>query len=114
MCGIGCCVWVTEIPKDEIEEICNSIRNRGPDSFGEYTIEDSNVHFAASVLRMRGSDVTPQPLISPSGDVFAWNGEVFGGLYVIIIYTSYNRLRMVRMIHKLCLSQFVMVQMYLV
>lgn len=84
MCGIGCCIWVKEIPRYEIQGICDSIRNRGPDSFREHTIEDSNVHFVASVLRMRGSDVTPQPLISPSGDVFVWNGEVFGGLHVII------------------------------
>lgn len=88
MCGIGVCIWTDHTDQrdieDEIQHIHESIQNRGPDAFGEYKPDDLNANFMGSVLSMRGMCTTSQPLISPSGDVFIWNGEVFGGLDVKI------------------------------
>ncbi|KAG8460435.1 hypothetical protein KFE25_013085 [Diacronema lutheri] len=39
------------------------------------------IELTASVLGIRGAAPVLQPLVSPAtGDVLAWNGEVFGGL----------------------------------
>lgn len=40
------------------------------------------MRFHASVLHMRGTDVTPQPFTAPNGDVLLFNGEIFDGLEV--------------------------------
>lgn len=61
----------------------------GPDYSGSHTIVvevDSGIslelRFHATVLHMRGDQLTRQPFVSKDGDVFLWNGEVFGGLDV--------------------------------
>ena len=90
MCGIGVCIWNDHVDKrdidDEIQHIQESIQNRGPDSFSEYKPDDLNMHFIGSVLSMRGIEITSQPLISSCGDILIWNGEVFGGLDVMIMF----------------------------
>lgn len=40
------------------------------------------MRFHASVLHMRGTDVTPQPFTADNGDVLLFNGEIFDGLEV--------------------------------
>lgn len=40
------------------------------------------MRFHASILHMRGKQVTVQPFTAPNGDVFLWNGEIFDGVEV--------------------------------
>ena len=88
MCGIGICIGnykeKTEYLDNEIRMIATSIQNRGPDNFRQYELKDLNIIFLSSVLSLRGEEIVSQPLISPEGDVFLWNGEVFGGYTVLI------------------------------
>ncbi|KAG0150251.1 hypothetical protein CROQUDRAFT_652686 [Cronartium quercuum f. sp. fusiforme G11] len=70
------------------ECVRRAIGPRGPDVQSEARVEISdsspahnlNIQFFGSVLHMRGPSVTVQPIRAPSGSVFLWNGEVFGGL----------------------------------
>lgn len=48
------------------------------------TSRNLDMRFFGSVLHMRGSSLTIQPLRSDSGSVFLWNGEVFDGFSVSI------------------------------
>ncbi|KAL7748084.1 hypothetical protein RI367_006630 [Sorochytrium milnesiophthora] len=68
------------------EEWIESIRRRGPDAVdtlsttaagGLWTLE-----ILASVLHVRGSATTRQPVQLPSGSIFCWNGEVYDGMEV--------------------------------
>lgn len=40
------------------------------------------MRFHASILHMRGKEVTVQPFTAPNGDVLLWNGEIFDGVEV--------------------------------
>lgn len=44
---------------------------------------ENRATFMGAVLRMRGTEVQKQPLMNDRGDVFLWNGEVFGGIEVL-------------------------------
>ena len=64
------------------DAVVQGIRNRGPDSLKRVCIDDNAIELIASVLHMRGREITVQPLIAKTGDVLLWNGEVFGGIAV--------------------------------
>ncbi|KAJ2479071.1 hypothetical protein EV174_004123 [Coemansia sp. RSA 2320] len=68
-------------------DLIEANRRRGPDAHNELlaTLSNGNSHtslkFGAHVLHLRGSHMQSQPLIDrETGDIFCWNGEVFGGL----------------------------------
>lgn len=86
MCGIGAYIPITTVKRDELNQavgrIAQHIRNRGPDSFQTVSLPNSSVTFVASVLHMQGTEISRQPLVSPNGDVFLWNGEVYEGVVV--------------------------------
>jgi len=89
MCGI----LVSVGPRDASashDDLVDWIAARGPDSLQTHRIQlparDSEtpleITFTSSVLHLRGHEVTVQPLISGSGDVLCWNGEVWEGLEI--------------------------------
>lgn len=83
MCGIGIALMSTSAEDpSEMDRIRTCIGNRGPDSYEEYEFNSGFCTTVSSVLHMRGEEICKQPLVSPNGDVFLWNGEVFGGLCV--------------------------------
>ncbi|KAK8796631.1 hypothetical protein WA588_000760 [Blastocystis sp. NMH] len=43
---------------------------------------ENRATFMGAVLHMRGTEVQKQPRMNDRGDVFLWNGEVFGGIEV--------------------------------
>lgn len=85
MCGIGCLVSfsVEHLSKDLKEGLLSNLKRRGPDCSKQ--LSRSNTHyqcfFSGHVLHLRGA-VTAQPVEDERGDVFLWNGEVFGGVQV--------------------------------
>ena len=104
MCGIAALLCRSDAPVTlQVElwgRLIRSVRDRGafavssaaespgPDAHGEalhdFTTSDGTtwrLRLFASVLALRGP-TTPQPLRRPDGSLFAWNGEVFGGLSV--------------------------------
>ena len=75
------------------------IWSAGPDADAEavhrFTTADGTpwvIRLYASVLALRGP-TTPQPLRRSDGSLFAWNGEIFGGLPV---RTNLNRVLLKR------------------
>ena len=60
------------------------IRNRGPDSYccHKLAVSEYILEFHSSVLHLRGTCVTIQPILSSTGNILMWNGEVFDGLDV--------------------------------
>ncbi|KAF7244998.1 Asparagine synthetase domain-containing protein 1 [Varanus komodoensis] len=89
MCGI-CCVVSLSVhpPKDCLlqEDILCNLRRRGPNSSQQLLKSvlrpPYKCFFSGHVLHLRGL-ITPQPMEDPiSGDVFLWNGEIFGGIPV--------------------------------
>ncbi|EGF97459.1 uncharacterized protein MELLADRAFT_85339 [Melampsora larici-populina 98AG31] len=103
MCGIG--VIIQRTPKQSpsnfshddhgrpLELICECVRRaigpRGPDVQSETRVvselsDDFNLdlQFFGSVLHLRGSSVTVQPMKGQTGSIFLWNGEIFEGLSV--------------------------------
>lgn len=85
MCGICCVVSLTTAQHPLEKHACEKLKNRGPNSCQDVTETLSNpnysLFFSAHVLHMRGC-LTPQPLQDENGNMFLWNGEVFGGLTV--------------------------------
>lgn len=63
----------------------------GPDYQQTVTLEVSshlNMKMFASVLHLRGGQITKQPHVAPStGDMFCWNGEV-GSVFPIRLYEA--------------------------
>ncbi|KAI9025684.1 asparagine synthase-domain-containing protein [Hyaloraphidium curvatum] len=58
------------------------ISRRGPDHQGSHRVECGDlwqIAFSATVLHLRG-DLCRQPVVTASGNVLCWNGELFGGL----------------------------------
>ncbi|KAJ8351525.1 hypothetical protein SKAU_G00230010 [Synaphobranchus kaupii] len=88
MCGICCAVSTCSSRSAMESRAYENLRKRGP-CYGReirktaITKKDLSYHclFSAHVLHMRGP-MTPQPTEDDSGNVFLWNGEVFGGLPV--------------------------------
>jgi len=88
MCGILCIINKVESTASKNlvkEKVIGLLNRRGPDKTHSHTtqttcIDDTKLElsFYGSVLHLRG-DLTQQPLVNSSGDVFLWNGEVFGG-----------------------------------
>uniref|UniRef100_A0A8C5MR47 Asparagine synthetase domain-containing protein 1 n=1 Tax=Leptobrachium leishanense TaxID=445787 RepID=A0A8C5MR47_9ANUR len=84
MCGICCSVSLIARPGDTLSEDDANLRRRGPNGSHQFVTCDSNNYscvFSGHVLHLRGQ-LTPQPLRNKDGDVFLWNGEVFGGIEV--------------------------------
>ena len=61
--------------------------HRGPDhvKYSTHALGKFNGHFCGCTLHFRGS-ITSQPLAAANGDLLLWNGEIFGGLGVFMIY----------------------------
>ncbi|WZZ73909.1 hypothetical protein YC2023_085279 [Brassica napus] len=98
-----------------VEDVKSALSQRGPDSVGEkkillqptcaqepvtlsffeateeaYKLENTTtsgeLHFIGSTLQLRGTTPIIQPLVDSSGNILAYNGEVFGGIEL----TSYD------------------------
>ncbi|KAM8933803.1 asparagine synthetase domain-containing protein 1 [Pelodytes ibericus] len=86
MCGICCVVSLCDCPGNKTGSGDDAnIRRRGPNS-SQQLVEGSPSHgyqcvFSGHVLHLRG-ELTPQPLKDHHGNIFLWNGEVFGGIEV--------------------------------
>ncbi|KAM4697454.1 asparagine synthetase domain-containing protein 1 [Rhinophrynus dorsalis] len=86
MCGICCTLSLVAScgHKSSSQEDAN-LRRRGPNSAHQIIRNDQsygyNCCFTGHVLHLRGK-LTPQPLQDKYGNVFLWNGEVFGGIEV--------------------------------
>ncbi|XP_029461860.1 asparagine synthetase domain-containing protein 1-like isoform X1 [Rhinatrema bivittatum] len=88
MCGICCLVSLSVRPcDDEVLKgaMLHCLTRRGPNSSHQLgkSVNDLCYHclFFAQVLHLRGQ-LTPQPTEDIHGNVFLWNGEVFGGMHV--------------------------------
>lgn len=86
MCGIYCCLAIDgehdAADNSSRSVLYDAIRRRGPDAFHEYHAKgdktEVRIHFAASVLSLRGQRVTEQPLLDPATrSVLCWNGEAW-------------------------------------
>ncbi|XP_075464513.1 asparagine synthetase domain-containing protein 1 [Ascaphus truei] len=86
MCGICCTVSLTVSCGDRSDCQDSNLRRRGPNSSHQLIKSDSacgyKCSFSGHVLHLRGK-LTPQPLQDNNGNVFLWNGEVFGGIDVL-------------------------------
>lgn len=83
MCGIYCSVASADktLPTPSAQLVA-AIRRRGPDSYRERIIAAERtplrLHFAASVLSLRGSLLSSQPLQDEiTGSILCWNGEAW-------------------------------------
>ncbi|KAM9305577.1 asparagine synthetase domain-containing protein 1 [Gastrophryne carolinensis] len=85
MCGICCTISLCTPLDIDCSQESKNLKCRGPDSSQILVKRDSNHNysclFSGHVLHLRGS-LTPQPLQDKNGNVFLWNGEVFGGIEV--------------------------------
>ncbi|KAM5152427.1 asparagine synthetase domain-containing protein 1 isoform 2-T2 [Mantella aurantiaca] len=83
MCGICCTVSLCVRVHTPLYQENKNLRRRGPNSSEQLIRSDSShnysCYFSGHVLHLRG-DLTPQPLQDDDGNVFLWNGEVFGGI----------------------------------
>lgn len=70
--------------EDLKHSVDDALARRGPDHQGCYETTCGHFHllFQATVLHMRGEIMETQPVVSKAGNVFIWNGEVFGGFEV--------------------------------
>jgi len=90
MCGILVSVAIKGSEKSALNGLTPWIAARGPDSLQTRRIQipfpdtqqSVELTFTSSVLHLRGHDVTVQPLVSQSGDILCWNGEIWQGLSV--------------------------------
>ncbi|OCT63918.1 asparagine synthetase domain-containing protein 1 [Xenopus laevis] len=86
MCGICCMVSFAGC---SIDRSClqdnENLRRRGPNSSHQLIRHNPShgydCYFSGHVLHLRGP-LTPQPLEDKNGNVFLWNGELFGGIEV--------------------------------
>ncbi|XP_007529067.3 asparagine synthetase domain-containing protein 1 [Erinaceus europaeus] len=85
MCGICCSVSfsVEHFCKGLKEDLLCRLKRRGPNSSHQLLRSHVNYQclFSGHVLHLRGV-LTAQPVEGGGGDVFLWNGEVFGGIKV--------------------------------
>jgi asparagine synthetase B (glutamine-hydrolysing) len=90
MCGILFSIRLIDNSSTIHDDLTQWISARGPDSLRTYKVQLSGqtshqsleLTFTSSVLHLRGREVTVQPLVSDTGDVLCWNGEVWQGLDV--------------------------------
>jgi asparagine synthetase B (glutamine-hydrolysing) len=78
MCGI--LFTLSSSPSPPSQSHISLISLRGPDSTRTHTVISgrNTITFTFSLLSVRGSQPTPQPLIDPStGSVLCWNGEAW-------------------------------------
>ncbi|XP_027721902.1 asparagine synthetase domain-containing protein 1 [Vombatus ursinus] len=86
MCGI-CCSVTLSIEHGGYDflhkNLLHNLKRRGPNSSQQVLKIDTDYHclFSGHVLHLRGL-LTPQPIEDEKGNVFLWNGEIFGGIYV--------------------------------
>ncbi|KAH6613923.1 asparagine synthetase domain-containing protein 1 [Boeremia exigua] len=77
MCGIFCALsrHGHVVPDDRTAAL---LRNRGPDHTGlhQSDVGEVSATFLSTVLSLRGTAITPQPLVS-AGSVLCWNGEAW-------------------------------------
>lgn len=84
MCGI--LFSLKRVSSDIIETtdefLVHQVSCRGPDSLRTIRAHAHGQHlsFTASVLHLRGTQVTLQPIKSDTGDTLCWNGEAWEGL----------------------------------
>lgn len=83
MCGIFCHLSPSPAPFEWEQTTREHLKRRGPDSSRDLRVRGPchQCLFSASVLHMRGL-LTQQPVQDDAGNVFQWNGEIFGGLPV--------------------------------
>ncbi|KAM5280142.1 asparagine synthetase domain-containing protein 1 [Ctenodactylus gundi] len=85
MCGICCSVRfsVEHFSEDLKENVLYNLKRRGPNSCKQLLKSDVNYQclFSGHVLHLRGV-LTAQPVEDERGNVFLWNGEVFGGIKI--------------------------------
>lgn len=83
MCGIFCHLSCSPAPFEWDQRLREHLKSRGPDSGQDLCVGAPcyRCFFSAHVLHMRGL-LTPQPVQDSAGNVFQWNGEIFGGLSV--------------------------------
>ena len=71
-------------------EACkNLVTARGPDRVIEKFENLTPIwfgHFAAAVLWMQGLDLCEQPTIDSAGNILLWNGDIFSGNLVNVVY----------------------------
>jgi len=82
MCGIVCAIGNVH---HNSQDLIASVASRGPDAQSSHTVsvEGLPIWFHASVLHLRGDEVTPQPHVATdTRDVLIYNGEIFDGLDV--------------------------------
>lgn len=85
MCGIFCLLSLSPAQFESDKTVHEHLKRRGPNSSKDFTVTVTGTNLScrcllsAHVLHMRGL-LTPQPVQDGSGNVLAWNGEVFGGL----------------------------------
>ena len=82
MCGIALGVWHHEDtqPHDAWASVINQIQRRGRDACDSVagTQNGTRWELHASVLCLRGKELTPQPITSQDGHLhLAWNGQIF-------------------------------------
>jgi len=89
MCGIVVSIGFTGSSSSIHEKLAPWISSRGPDSLKTVKFNLASTHagspeltFTSSVLHLRGAEVAVQPLVSTTGDILCWNGEVWKGLEI--------------------------------
>jgi len=91
MCGIIVSIASGSSPESILSPLTLYISSRGPDSIQTHTVHlpplnstsqttNLTVTFTSSVLHLRGPAITVQPLISQSGNILCWNGEIWKGI----------------------------------
>lgn len=83
MCGIFCHLSSSLSQFEWDQTIQKHLKRRGPDFTQDLCVSGPchRCFFSAHVLHMRGL-LTPQPVQDSAGNIFQWNGEIFGGLPV--------------------------------
>ena len=84
MCGIFFSLSLQDVNINLSDKQRRNLSRRGPDRNKKEVLLDNgcNINFESWVLHMRGQQVVSQPLISDSGNILSWNGEIFGNLDV--------------------------------
>lgn len=89
MCGIGVIISsqsssIEELSVDE-QLLTNKLSRRGPDSRNNIEISqpiyNTRLNFLGHVLHIQGDNICKQPILDKFGNIFLWNGEVFGGIF---------------------------------
>ncbi|KAM6935007.1 asparagine synthetase domain-containing protein 1 isoform 1-T2 [Xenentodon cancila] len=87
MCGIFCLLSLSSAHCERDKIVDKYLSRRGPNSSRDLMVAGTNsccqMLFSAHVLHMRGL-LTPQPVQDDDGNILMWNGEIFGGLPVML------------------------------